>query len=81
MAWDIIRNSESNSRKESIMGKCPISEENAIITVFYVGNTYCKTDLQKTYHKAGIKCSLLERANKSEVSLCIEQCELAPDIF
>ena len=51
----------------------------AKITVNLVGIKQCKTDLQKTYHKAGCSCSLL--TTESNSSFCIENCPLIPDKF
>ena len=73
MAWKIIRNDDSASRKEEYVGKCPKYGENATVTIHYTGIMACKTDLQKTYNRAGSKCSLLKN-----YSGCLENCPLLP---
>ena len=81
MAWKIIRNSEPVSRSDSFSGKCPKFDKIATVTVHSIGSVCCKTDLQKTYHKAGSKCSLLEGTNEASFSSCIEKCPLVPEKY
>lgn len=81
MAWKIIRNAEPVFRDDSFSGKCPKFGKNAIITINSVGSVYCKTDLQKTYRKAGIKCSLLEGTKEDSFSFCMENCPVVPEKY
>lgn len=79
MSWNVIRNSEPTTRIDEFYGTCPKYNKKAKITVNLVGIKQCKTDLQKTYHKAGCSCSLL--TTESNSSFCIENCPLIPDKF
>lgn len=79
MAWSIIHNSEPNLIKEDYSGVCPLTGKTTNITVHYVGNKWCKTDLQKTYRKSGMTCSILQEEGKVDFSPCMESCPLIPD--
>lgn len=79
MAWEKIHNSEPTICSDSFGGMCPRFRKTATITVYSVGNVCCKTDLQKTYHKSGVKCSLLEGTNQATFSPCMEKCPLVPE--
>ncbi len=81
MGWNIVRNSEETLRDDSFSGECPRFGKKASITVCSVGSIQCKTDLQKTYHKAGVKCSLLEGTNEAGFSPCMENCPLVPEKY
>lgn len=81
MVWKVIRNSEPRSRSDSFSGLCPKFGKTATITVYSVGNVQCKTDLQKTYHTAGYKCSLLEGTTEVNFSSCMETCPLVPEKY
>ena len=78
MVWKEVRNSEPNPREDCFSGECPKLGKTALVTVYSVGSVWCKTDLQKTYHKAGMKCSLLEGTNFSP---CMENCPLIPEKY
>lgn len=78
MAWNIIRNFEPASLKEQYSGICPESGKTAEVTVHYVGSKLCKTDLQKTYRKSGVICSLLQKTDKAGFSPCMDHCPLVP---
>ena len=81
MAWNIIRNSEPTSREDCFSGKCPKYGKTATVTVYSVGSVCCKTDLQKTYHKAGFRCNLLEGTNEAVFSPCMDNCPLVPEKY
>lgn len=81
MAWNIIRNSEPASLNEDYFGTCPKTCKKAKVTVHYVGSKWCKTDLQKTYRKSGMTCSLLLDEDKARFSPCMENCPLVPDKY
>lgn len=81
MAWTIIRNSEPDFRNDYFSGKCPRFGKTATITISSTGSVWCKDDLCKTYHKAGLKCSLLEQTNEAGFSPCTENCPLVPEKY
>lgn len=81
MGWKIVRNSEPTTRADSFSGKCPRFNKDATVTVHSVGSIACKTDLQKTYHKAGFKCSLLEETKEATFSSCMDNCPLVPEKY
>ena len=81
MAWNKIRNSEPDFREDCFSGICPRFGKTATITISAVGSMSCKTDLQKTYHKAGLKCSLLEGTNEAGFSACMRNCPLEPEKY
>ena len=78
MAWKIVRNGEPDFREIPYWGKCPRLKEDAKVTVSYYGTIQCRTDLQKTYTKKSVKCSLLSEANRGFTS-CKDTCPLVPD--
>ena len=82
MGWKIIRNSEPTTRADSFSGKCPQFNKETMVTVYSVGSIVCKTDLQKTYHRSGFRCSLLEK-NKEVFfsSSCMDNCPLVPEKY
>lgn len=57
------------------------SAKKASITIKSVGSVMCKTDLQKTYRKSGMKCTLLDGTNEVGFSCCIEKCPLEPEKY
>ena len=79
MTWKIINNSESVTNSSTLDGKCPRFGKIATVTTNFVGNLQCKTDLQKTYHRSGIKCSLLDGTSEASFSFCMENCPLVSD--
>lgn len=81
MAWKIARNSELDFREESFTGMCPRFGKKATITIKSVGSVMSKTDLQKTYRKSGIKCSLLDGTTGVGISFCTEKCPLEPEKY
>ena len=81
MAWKEVHNSEPDSRDDCFSGECPKFGKTASVTVHFVGSIWCKTDLQKTYHKAGLKCSLLEGTNGANFAPCMENCPLVPEKY
>ena len=81
MAWKEIRNSEPVSRSDVFSGICPKFKKESTITIHSIGSLCCKTDLQKTYHKAGFKCSLLEETNAASFSACMDSCPLVPEKY
>ena len=81
MSWKIIRNGEPDFLNTPYTGICPRFGEKATVTVFYRGSKICKTDLQKTYCKSGIKCSLLDGTNVASFSPCMDTCPLVPDKY
>lgn len=81
MAWKEIRNSEPDMRSDTFSGKCLKCGKTATVTVQSAGSMYCKTDLHKTYHKVGFKCSLLEEAKGTSFCSCMESCPLVPEKF
>ena len=81
MEWKIVRNSEPTTRADSFSGKCPRFNKDATVTVHSVGSIARKTDLQKTYHKAGLKCSLLENTKEAAFSSCMDNCPLVPEKY
>lgn len=81
MGWKIVRNSEPTTRADSFSGKCSKFNKDATVTVYSVGSIACKTDLQKTYHKAGFKCSLLEETKEVSFSSCMDNCPLVPEKY
>ena len=80
MAWKIIRNSEPDFRDYHFSGICPKFDKESTVTTHCSGSVVCKTDLQKTYHPVGYKCSLLEQSKES-ASLCVETCPLVPEKY
>ena len=81
MAWKIKRNSEQDYREDCFTGMCPRYGKKATITIKSVGSVMCKTDLQKTYRKADMKCSLLDEENVVGFSSCMEKCPLEPEKY
>ena len=81
MAWKIIRNSEPATRSDSFSGMCPKFGKTATITIYSVGSVCCKTDLQKTYHKSGARCSLIEETDGTDFSPCMDNCPLVPEKY
>lgn len=81
MAWNEIRNSEPDFREEYFTGTCPRFNLTATITIKSIGRVLCKTDLQKTYRKADLKCSLLEGTKEAAFSPCMENCPLEPEKY
>lgn len=81
MALKMMHNSEPDFREDSFTDICPKFDKTATITIKSIGSVICKTDLQKTYHKSGMKCSLLDRTNGVGVSSCMEKCPLEPEKY
>lgn len=81
MAWNMIHNSEPASLKEDYSGICPETGKTAKVTVHYVGSKWCKTDIQKTYRKSSMTCSLLQDEDKARFSPCMDNCPLVPDKY
>lgn len=81
MAWKRVCNSEPDFRIDSFSGKCPRFNKNATVTINSTGTIVCKTDLQKTYHKSGFKCSLLEGTNEASFSPCMENCPIVSEKY
>lgn len=81
MAWKIIRNSEPDFREECFTGMCQRFGKTATITIISVGSMMCKTDLQKTYRKSGMRCSLLDGTNGGGSSPCMKDCPLQPEKY
>lgn len=81
MAWKIVRNSDPDFREDCFTGICPRFGKEATITIKSVGSVMCKTDLQKTYHKSGMKCTLLDGTNEVGFSSCMEKCPLEPEKY
>lgn len=79
MAWKEIHNGEPDFRKIPFYGICPKYNKEVTVTVFYLGTKICKTDLQKTYRKSGLKCSLLDGTNEASFSACTINCPLVND--
>lgn len=76
MGWKIVRNSNPDFREDCFTGACPRFGKTATITIKSVGSVLCKTDLQKTYRKLGMKCSLLDGTNGVGFSSCMDECPL-----
>lgn len=76
-----IRNSEPKSQDYCFTGECPKFGKTASVTVHYVGSMWRKSDLHKTYHKAGMKCSLLEGTKEAYFSPCMENCPFVPEKY
>lgn len=76
MAWKIINNSEPDCYKEEFSAECPKYHQTTTITRHFTGTKWCKTDLQKTYHFSGYKCTLLEDRSAHGFSPCAETCPL-----
>ena len=81
MAWKIARNSELDYREDCFTGTCPRYGKKATITIKSVGSVMCKTDLQKTYRKSGMKCTLLDEKKEVGFSSCMEKCPLEPEKY
>ena len=81
MAWKIICNSEPDFREDCFSGMCPKFGKKATMTIKSVGSVMCNTDLQKTYRKSGMKCSLLDGTNEVCFSSCMEKCLLEPEKY
>ena len=81
MAWKIVDNSQPTYREDCFSGECPQYGKTAIVTVHSVGSIECKTDLQKTYHKSGIKCSLLSDGNETRFCSYMGNCPLVPEKY
>lgn len=79
MAWKIINNSEPNYFKEEFSTECPKLHQMTTITKHYTGSKWCETDLRKTYHLSGYKCSLLEGTSAHGFSTCAETCPLVQE--
>lgn len=72
-----IPNLGIDSFEDSFSGKCPKFDKTATVTIRSVGRQMCKTDLQLTYHRVGLKCSLL----KNTFSPCMDNCPLVPEKY
>lgn len=81
MAWKMVRNSEPDFREDCFTGMCPRFGKKATITIKSVGSVMCKPDLQKTYRKSGMKCSLLDGTKGVVFSNCMEKCPLEPEKY
>ncbi len=78
MAWKEVRNTkEPVSRDDEFFGVCPKFEQKANIIVHTVGRLDSKYDLQNTYHKRGMKCSLLKDKSDS----CMDNCPLVTEKY
>ena len=75
MAWKETYNGEPDSLSIKNSGKCELCGKLAEVTTFLGGTVVCKTDLQKTYHVKGYKCSLQED-NEFPNSACMDICSL-----
>lgn len=58
MIWKPIRNSDYLNPKEQYIIKCPIYNKETTVTLFYRATQGCKNDIQPTFIKLGMKCSL-----------------------
>ena len=81
MAWKIVHNSEPDFREDCFTGMCPRFGKTATITIRSVGSVLCKTDLQKTYCKKSLKCSLLEGSDEANFSVCMGNCPLETEKY
>lgn len=63
-----IRNSDYLNPKEQYSIKCPKHNKDATITIFYRATQICKSDVEPTLIKSGIKCSLWDE----KVPVCPE---------
>lgn len=78
MAWtEIHNNSEPDFCDDSFFGECPKFHKKAKVIVHTVGKKYCKTDLQNTYRKIGVKCSLLD----DQYNCCLDSCPLVTEKY
>ncbi len=77
MNWEIVGKSKAELFKKEYPGKCPISNEEAIVTVHCSQKLASKKDLQKTTKELGRECSLLDRKNQT----CIYECLLVTEKF
>ena len=78
MAWKEIRNNnQPDFRDEPFWGNCPKFNKKAKVVVHIVGKKDSKYDLQNTYHKRGMTCSLLEDKYDS----CMESCPLVTEKY
>lgn len=80
MGWTRINNSEPDSLERRYSGICPQMDKPAEVTTYYWGSKWCKTDLQKTYRRSGMKCSLLEETGKVSCS-CIRNCPFVSEEY
>lgn len=58
MTWKPIHNADYLNPKEQYIKKCPKYNKDATITFYYRNTQVCKTDIQATPVKTGMKCSL-----------------------
>lgn len=78
MAWKEVRNNkEPDFRDDPFFGTCPRFRKQAKVIVHTVGTRDSKYDLQNTYHKKGITCSLLEGKH----DFCTENCPLVTEKY
>lgn len=75
MAWKEIHNRASASPTITNSGICKLYEKQAEVTSLLGSTVECKTDLQKTYHFVGYKCSLQKEDGFPDPA-CIDVCHL-----
>ena len=77
-----IRSSETPTKDIPFSGKCQKFNKNVKGTIHYVGTFWCKTDLQKTYSKKGVKCNLMDEIiDESYFIDCLENCPFAKERY
>ena len=74
MAWNVIRNGETDSTNIKNSGICKLYAKQVEVTSFFGGIIECRTDLQKTYRFKGYKCSLQE--GRYHNPACMDSCPL-----